>query len=104
MNRILAIDEKNMFAVIEPYVSHAQLHAEANRRGLYLGAPEAGSQMSSLANHVFQAAWGVSHRLGMGYRNILSMEWVLPTGEVLTTGSLAHADDGWFRCRYQNGG
>ena len=46
MNRILAIDEKNMFAVIEPYVSHAQLHAEANKRGLYLGAPEAGSQMS----------------------------------------------------------
>lgn len=96
MNRILAIDEKNMFAVIEPYVSHAQLHAEANRRGLYLGAPEAGSQMSSLANHVFQAAWGVSHRLGMGYRNILSMEWVLPTGEVLTTGSLAHAEAGTF--------
>ncbi|MDX1777970.1 MAG: FAD-binding protein, partial [Thermodesulfobacteriota bacterium] len=55
MNRIIAIDEKNMYAVIEPYVSHAQLHSEANKRGLYLGSPEAGSQMSSLANHVFQA-------------------------------------------------
>ena len=96
MNRIVEIDEKNMYAVIEPYVSHAQLHSEANKRGLYIGSPEAGAQMSSLANHVFQAAWGVSHRLGMGYRNILSMEWVLPTGEVLTTGSLSHPDAGTF--------
>jgi len=88
MNRILEINEKDMYAVIEPYVSHAQILAEANKRGLYLGAPEAGAQASSLANHVFQAAWGVSHRLGMGYRNILSMEWVLPNGEVLKTGSL----------------
>jgi len=89
MDRILEINEKDMYAVIEPYVTHAQLHAEANKRGLYIGAPEAGAQASSLANHVFQAAWGVSHRLGMGYRNILSMEWVLPNGEILTTGSLA---------------
>ena len=36
MNRIVEIDEKRMYAVIEPYVSHAQLHAEANKRGLYL--------------------------------------------------------------------
>ena len=66
MDRILEINEKDMYAVIEPYVTHAQLLAEANKGGLYIGAPEAGSQASSLANHVFQAAWGVSHRLGMG--------------------------------------
>ena len=96
MNKIIERDKKNMLAVIEPYVTHAQLHYEANRRGLYLGAPEAGSQMSSLANHVFQAAWGVSHRLGMGYRNILSMEWVIPNGEILTTGSLCQTEAGSF--------
>ncbi|MBW1903433.1 MAG: FAD-binding oxidoreductase [Deltaproteobacteria bacterium] len=94
MNRILEIDEKKMYAVIEPYVSHAQLLSEANKRGLYIGAPEAGAQASSLANHVFQAAWGVSHRLGMGYRNILSMEWVLPTGDILNTGSLSQRNAG----------
>jgi glycolate oxidase len=94
MNRIVEIDEKRMYAVIEPYVSHAQLHAEANKRGLYLGSPEVGAQASSLANHVFQAAWGVSHRLGMGYRNILSMEWVLPNGDILKTGSLSQRNAG----------
>ena len=49
----LEIDEKNMYAIIEPYVTHAQLHAEAMKRGLHMGTPEAGSQSSNLANHVF---------------------------------------------------
>jgi len=87
MNCILEIDEKNMYAVIEPYVTMAQIHAEANKRGLYLGSPEASSQSSALAGHVFQGMWGVGHRLGVGHRNILAMEWVLPDGEILRTGS-----------------
>ncbi|MCK5256276.1 MAG: FAD-binding oxidoreductase, partial [Deltaproteobacteria bacterium] len=87
MGRILEIDEKNMYAVIEPYVTLAQIHAEANKRGLYLGSPEASSQSSALAGHVFQGMWGVGHRLGVGHRNILAMEWVLPDGEILRTGS-----------------
>ena len=96
LNRIVELDEKNMFAVIEPYVTHAQLHAEAYKRGLYIGSPEAGSQASSLANHCFQAIWGVGHRTNMGYRNILSMDWVLPNGELLRTGSNALAEAGHF--------
>jgi hypothetical protein len=96
LNRVVEIDEKNMYAVIEPYVTHAQIHAEANRRGLYLGSPEAGAQSSSLANHCFQGIWGVAHRLGMAHRNILSMDWVLPTGEILRTGSNALPDAGHF--------
>ena len=90
MNRILEIDEKNMYALIEPYVSHAQLHSEANRRGLYIGSPEAGAQSSSVASHTFQGMWGVGHRVGVGYKNILGMEWVLPNGEILRTGSLSN--------------
>ena len=89
MDRIIDIDEKNMFAVIEPYVSIAQLTAEAYKRGLYIGSPEASAQASSLAGHCFQSIWGVGHRLGMGHRNILSMDWVQPNGEMLRTGSLA---------------
>jgi FAD/FMN-containing dehydrogenase len=34
MDRILEIDERNMYAVVEPYVSGAQLQAEAMKRGL----------------------------------------------------------------------
>ncbi len=36
MNRI-EIDKKNMYAIIEPYVSHAMLQAEAMKLGLWGG-------------------------------------------------------------------
>ncbi|MEW6141834.1 MAG: FAD-binding protein [Chloroflexota bacterium] len=88
----LEIDKKNMYAVIEPGVTHAQLQAEAMKVGLINGTPEAGAQTSSLANHVFAGMQGTAHRTGYAPRNILSLEWVLPTGELLRTGSLANAD------------
>jgi len=96
MGRILDIDDKNMYAVIEPYVTMAQIHSEANRRGLYLGSPEASAQASAMAGHVFQGMWGVGHRVGVGHRNILAMEWVLPSGEILRTGAWATDPAGRF--------
>jgi len=89
MGRILELDEKNMYAVVEPLTTLAQLHAEANKRGLYIGSPEASAQSSALAGHLFQGMWGVGFRLGVAYRNILGMEWVLPNGEILRTGSFS---------------
>jgi len=47
----LEIDEKNMYAVIEPNVTHAQVQAEAMKVGLYNGVPLVGAHMSALANH-----------------------------------------------------
>jgi len=92
----LEIDEKNMYAVVEPYVTHAQLHAEAMKRGLHMGTPEAGSQSSSLANHVAFGMQGTAYRTGFAARNILGLEWVLPTGEVLRTGSLVIPGAGYY--------
>jgi len=88
MNR-LEIDDKNMYAILEPYVTHAQLQAEAMKRGLYMGTPEAGSQSSNLANHIAFGMQGTAYRTGFAPRNILGVEWVLPTGEILRTGALA---------------
>ena len=97
MGQIHEIDEKNMYAVIEPLVSLAQLHAEANKRGLYIGSPEASAQSSAVAGHLFQGMWGVGYRLGVAYRNILGLEWVLPSGEILRTGSFSQdADNGFW--------
>jgi FAD/FMN-containing dehydrogenase len=95
MNR-LKVDDKNMYAIIEPYVTHAQLHAEAMKRGLHMGIPEAGSQSSSLANHVFQGMQGTSYRTGYAARNVLGMEWVLANGEILKSGSLAIPGEGYW--------
>jgi len=95
MNR-LEIDSKNMYAIVEPYTTHAQLHAEAMMEGLYAGNTMAGSQSSCLANHVFQGEHGTAYRTGYAPHNILGVEWVLPTGEILRTGSLANPGAGYF--------
>jgi len=95
MNKI-EIDEKNMYAIIEPYATHAQLHAEAIKRGLHMGTPEAGSQASNLANHVFQGLQGTCYRTGYAPRNILGVEWILPNGDILSTGSLAVPGAGYY--------
>ena len=96
MNRILDIDEKNMYIVVEPYVTFAQVQAEAQKRGLNCLVIGAGSNCSFLASHT--AAWGNnSQAISHGYsgRNLLGVEWVLPTGELLRIGSLG-AGAGWF--------
>ena len=49
----LEIDEKNMYAVGEPYTSFAQLQVEAMKRGLTCHIPWSGSQTSVIANHLF---------------------------------------------------
>jgi glycolate oxidase len=92
----LEIDEKNMYAIIEPNVTHAQVQAEAMKVGLYNGVPLVGSHMSALANHAWHGWHGTAYRTGFSTRNILGMEWVLPTGGILFTGSLAAPSAGNF--------
>mgnify|MGYP001085547567 CR=1 FL=1 len=51
LNRILEIDEKNMYAVVDPYVSHAQLQAETFKLGLHAFMPGVGCHTSVVANY-----------------------------------------------------
>jgi glycolate oxidase len=97
MNKILEIDEKNMFAVIEPGVTHAQLNTEAMQRGLISNTTGGGGPTSVIANSLFLGMGGFVYRLGMD-KTILAAEWVLPTGEILTTGAQAvkNATPFWY--------
>jgi len=92
----LEIDGKNMYAIIEPYVTHAQLQAEAMKAGLFNGIPLVGAHANALANHSWHGWHGTSYRTGFATRNILGMEWVLPDGDILRTGSLSSAGAGHF--------
>ncbi len=90
------IDEENMVATIGPYVTFFRLQAEAMKRGLTCYIPSGGSQTSVLSNLVYQG-WNMqAYRLGAGSRNMLAMEWVTPTGEIMRTGSAAFANDNFF--------
>jgi len=96
MNRILEIDEKNMYAVVEPYVIGSQLQVEAMMMGLNCHLIGAGANTSILASATSMAGYGLSG-IFMGYSNcnVLAVEWVLPDGEILRLGSLG-SGDGWF--------
>ncbi len=95
MNSIVTIDEKNMYAVVEPGVTHAQLQSECMKRGLVCNSTWGGSPCSVLANTIFFGVGGLSYRFGFN-RVLLSMEWVLPTGELMKTGSEGTDGAGYF--------
>ena len=96
MNRIIEIDEQNMFAVVEPYCVAAQLQAEAMKVGLNNHISGAGGGTSVLANAcTFQGGGPDVIYFSSPQDSILSIEWVMPTGEILQTGSMG-SGLGWF--------
>ena len=96
MNRIIDIDEKNRFAIVEPYVICAQLQAEAMKRGLNCNIIGAGSSTSVVASACAYFGGGPSsHYMGNNSDNLLGQEWVTPAGKVVRTGSLS-SGAGWF--------
>lgn len=95
MNRIIEIDEKNMYAVVEPYVIGAQLQAELMKRGFICNLCGAGSNCSALPIAAHQGIGHLSQSASYGERNMLALEWVTPEGEIVRLGSLGHINE-WF--------
>lgn len=88
----LKIDPKNMYAEVGAYVSLGQLQAEALKYGLFHGVPGASTSAITVGHSMFQQICWTCWRTGTA-RNILAAEWVLPSGEVVRTGSLACGGD-----------
>ncbi|MFW9803645.1 MAG: FAD-binding oxidoreductase [Candidatus Thorarchaeota archaeon] len=96
MNRIIEVDPQNMYAVIEPYVTNAELQSELFQYGLMHHAQGAGPQTSPLASHTsFVGPGFTSPYTGFSGRNLLGAEWVAPTGNLLRLGSCDHTGK-WF--------
>jgi len=95
MNKILDIDEKNMYTVVEPYVTSGQLQAELMKRGLCCNIIGAGATTTALPPPKFTGYGQLGTTHSCDNRNLLAVEWVLPTGEILNLGSLGQ-DAGWF--------
>lgn len=95
MDRIIDIDEKNMYAVVEPWVRMVELEAEAEKVGLTVQVIGAGAGCSVLASSTSGWGYGVKGTgIGHNCRNLLGVEWVLPTGEIVRTGSASAG--AWF--------
>jgi glycolate oxidase len=95
MNKIVEINDKNMYAVVEPYVIYAQLQAELMKRGLICNITGAGSNCSALPIAAHANLGHLSQSGSYGERNLLGVEWVSPEGEIIRLGSLG-ATSQWF--------
>jgi len=95
MNHIIEINEKSMYAVVEPYVIGAQLQAELMKRGLNCNLTGAGANCSALPLAAHVNLGHLSQSGSYGERNQLAMEWVTGDGEIVRFGSLGSLDE-WF--------
>ena len=89
-NRILEIDGLNLLAIVEPNVINADLQRAVEKVGLFYPPDPASLNQSSIGGNVAECAGGPrAFKYGTTKRYVLALEAVLPTGEVIATGSKA---------------
>ena len=89
-NRILEVDEVNLLASVEANVITADLQRAVERVGLFYPPDPASLEKSALGGNVAEGAGGPrAFKYGTTKRYVLALEAVLPTGEVIHTGSKA---------------
>ena len=89
-NRILDIDEESLLAVVQPHVITRDLQEAVEARGLFYPPDPASLKQSTLGGNVAECAGGPrAVKYGTTKRYVLALEAVLPTGEIIHTGSKA---------------
>jgi glycolate oxidase len=86
MNAVLEVDTTNQVAVVQPGVTLTELDAATADAGLrYMVAP--GELSSSVGGNVGTNAGGMrAVKYGVARHNVLGLQAVLPTGEIIRTG------------------
>jgi glycolate oxidase len=89
-DRILEIDETNQLAVVQPNVLTGELQDAVEARGLFYPPDPASLRISALGGNVAESAGGPrAVKYGTTRRYVLALQAVLPTGEIVRTGSKA---------------
>ena len=87
-DRILEIDDENLLAVVQPDVVTGDLQLAVESRGLFYPPDPASLKQSTIGGNVAECAGGPrAVKYGTTKRYVLALEAVLPTGEVVRTGS-----------------
>jgi glycolate oxidase len=90
LNRILEIDEANLLARVQPNVVTGDLQDAVERVGLFYPPDPSSLRQSAIGGNVAECAGGPrAFKYGTTKRYVLALEAVLPTGEVIHTGSKA---------------
>jgi len=90
MNRILEIDRRNLTATVEPGVITSDLQKEAAKYGLFYPPDPASHEFCTIGGNLSQNAGGLRCiKYGVTREYVLELDVVLPTGEMIHTGSRA---------------
>ena len=90
LNRILEIDQVNLLARVQPNVITGDLQDAVEQVGLFYPPDPASLRRSSIGGNVAECAGGPrAFKYGTTKRYVLALEAVLPTGEIVRTGSKA---------------
>lgn len=88
MNKIIEIDERDMIAVVEPGVVTGDLQRAVEARGLFYPPDPGSHRFCTIGGNVAECAGGMrAVKYGVTRDYVLGLEVVLPTGEIIRTGS-----------------
>ena len=89
MNRIIEIDEKTLSVTAEAGINGQQLEWALNEKGLTLPHYAASSNCATLGGYLAPRGSGtISTKYGKSEELVMSMQIVLPTGEIIRTGNV----------------
>ncbi|MEM0240870.1 MAG: FAD-binding oxidoreductase [Candidatus Nezhaarchaeales archaeon] len=105
MNRVVSIDEKNLVCVVEPAITFGELEAVLAKQGLrFIMSPENGMGATVGGNFASHGTgWGAGPNFSNQGDCVVGCKVVLPTGEILTTGSMANPNAHGHFYRYALG-
>jgi glycolate oxidase len=90
MNHILEIDEDDMTVWVQSGVLNVELQTEVEKRGLFFPPDPASMNFSTIGGNAAENAGGPrAVKYGVTRDYVMALEVVLPTGEILQTGSAA---------------
>ncbi|MFX1261173.1 MAG: FAD-binding oxidoreductase [Promethearchaeota archaeon] len=99
MNKIIDINKRDLVATVQPNCTWAKLDQELREKGLTYLCSEAGGPAMTVGGSVMKAGGGPHSTAKFGFhgnQDVITLEMVLPNGDVVETGSAAWPSAGKF--------
>jgi glycolate oxidase len=94
MDKIIEVDTKSLYAIVEPGVIHADLNAQLADEGFFFPPDPASTDFCTIGGMIGTNASGMTClKYGDTRHSVLGLEVVLPNGSVINTGSRSVKSD-----------
>jgi FAD/FMN-containing dehydrogenase len=99
MNKIVEINERDLVVTVQPSCTWAKLDKELRKHGLTYLCSEAGGPAMTVGGSIMKAGSGPHSTAKFGFhgnQDVVTLEMVLPNGDIIQTGSAAWPSAGKF--------